>query len=74
MSEHDELDPRTDALFKDLREHTEDLLDAPPPAHIRQMGDRRRTRRRTAMAVSTMAVTAVVGVSVMGTGHPARRP
>lgn len=66
MSEHDELDPRTDALFKDLREHTEHRLDAPPPAHIRQMGDRRRTRRRTAMAVSTMAVTAVVGVSVMG--------
>ncbi|GAA1396996.1 hypothetical protein [Luteococcus peritonei] len=63
-----ELDRRTEALFRRFEAETDDVLEPLPPSAIRQLGDRRRTRRRTGIAAGTLALAAVAAGSALGLG------
>ncbi|MGO4958036.1 hypothetical protein ACTQ49_12350 [Luteococcus sp. Sow4_B9] len=70
----DDLDPRSAALFAELRMPTDEELNGPAPEEIRRRGDRRRTRRRAATAgsglVACLAVAAVLPLSGLGRTTP----
>lgn len=61
----DPFSRRADDLFEQLAAETEQLVDPLPAHRVRQLGDRRRARRRAGVTAGALAVAAIAGVSAL---------